>query len=74
MLNTTQDWHVADIKAALEKAGTNCERLANEHGIAGSTLRNAFRQKYPKAEKIIADKIGVPPEEIWPSRYSKKSA
>lgn len=69
-----RDWHKADIKAALEKAGTNYEKLAEEHGIAGSTLRNALRFKYPKAERIIADKIGVSPENIWPSRYLQKSA
>ncbi len=69
-----RDWHVADIKAALAKCGTNYEKLAKENGIAGSTLRNALRFKYPKAERIIADKIGVSPDEIWPSRYAKKSA
>lgn len=69
-----RDWHKADIKAALEKAGTNYEKLAEEHGIAGSTLRNALRFKYPKCERIIAQKIGVEPEVIWPSRYSQKCA
>lgn len=69
-----RDWHVADIKAALEKAGTNFERLARENGIAGATLRNALRFKYPKSERIIAEKIGVQPEEIWPSRYADKCA
>ncbi|TBR38131.1 transcriptional regulator [Marinomonas agarivorans] len=68
-----RDWHVADIKAALEKAGTNFERLATEHGITGATLRNALRVKYPKAEKIIADRIGVEPSVIWPSRYAEKA-
>ncbi|WP_431786843.1 helix-turn-helix domain-containing protein [Vibrio harveyi] len=74
MSDYDRDWHVADIKAALAKCGTNYEKLAKENGIAGSTLRNALRFKYPKAEKIIADKIGVLPEVIWPSRYLKKSA
>lgn len=69
-----RDWHVADIRAALEKCGTNYEKLAKENGIAGSTLRNALRFKYPKAERIIADRIGVTPSEIWPSRYVKESA
>ncbi|EJS89851.1 Ner, partial [Pasteurella multocida subsp. multocida str. Anand1_buffalo] len=26
-------------------------------------------RKYPKGEKIIADFIGVPVQEIWPERY-----
>lgn len=69
-----RDWHKADIRAALEKAGTNYEKLAEENGISGSTLRNALRFKYPKCERIIATKIGVQPEEIWPSRYESKCA
>lgn len=68
------DWHNADIKAALEKKGTNFEQLAKANGIKGSTLRNALRFKYPKSQRIIAECIGVAPEEIWPSRYTKKSA
>ncbi len=74
MTLTDRDWHVADIKAALAKCDTNYEKLARENGIAGSTLRNALRFKYPKAERIIAKKIGVEPNEIWPSRYMQKSA
>ncbi len=66
-----RDWHRADIKAALEKAGTNYKKLAEENNLAGSTLRNALRFPYPKCERIIAERIGVAPETIWPSRYSK---
>ncbi|EIO0307482.1 helix-turn-helix domain-containing protein, partial [Salmonella enterica] len=28
----------------------------------------------PKYERIIADAIGVSPDEIWPSRYARKVA
>lgn len=74
MKEINRDWHVADIKAAIEKAETNFQELAKENGLAGATLRNALRVKYPKAERIIAEKIGVEPSEIWPSRYVSKSA
>ncbi|BFM49784.1 helix-turn-helix domain-containing protein [Marinomonas sp. THO17] len=74
MKEINRDWHVADIKAALEKAGTNFEQLAKENNLAGSTLRNALRFKYPKCEAIIAKKIGVSPKVIWPSRYADKCA
>ncbi|WP_149008593.1 helix-turn-helix domain-containing protein, partial [Escherichia coli] len=26
-------------------------------------------KRYPKAEKIIADALGMTPQDIWPSRY-----
>lgn len=64
-----KDWHQADIKAELEKKGMNMSQLSRTAGLAESTLRNVFRVKYPKAQKIIADALGVSPEMIWPSRY-----
>ena len=64
------DWHPADIKAALDKAGWTLLALAAHHGIkASSTLSHTFERSYPLNEKRIADAIGVTPQEIWPSRY-----
>lgn len=63
------DWHRIDIVAALHKKGISLAQLSVKEGLAASTLRNAMRVKYPKAEKIIADAIGVEPSVIWPSRY-----
>lgn len=40
-------------------------------GLASSTLANALTRHWPKGEKLIAEKLGVTPEKIWPSRYSK---
>ncbi len=67
----TADWHIADISAGLRKAGTNFSRLAETHGLARGTLRNALYRHCPKYEKIIADAIGVSPKDIWVSRYNK---
>lgn len=65
-----QDWHPADITAALRKAGWSYSQLALAHNYASkSALCNALRDPYPKAERIIAKAIGVQPMEIWPSRY-----
>ncbi|AWY19469.1 helix-turn-helix domain-containing protein [Moraxella bovis] len=67
---TREDWHQADIVASLKKAGTNLSALSEKHGYSRNNLRNALYRKYPKAEQIIAQAIGVAPEEIWPSRYA----
>lgn len=65
-----KDWHPADIKATLEKAGWTLRALAAHHGIKdSSSLSHTFGRSYPLNEKRIADAIGVPPQEIWPSRY-----
>lgn len=64
-----QDWHVADIKASLEKAGWTLRGLSTHHGFSPNSIRMALRGPWPNAEKIIAAAIGVTPETIWPSRY-----
>lgn len=68
------DWHSADVKCALLKSDTNMAKLAREHQLAPSTLRNIFRFHWPKGERIVAEAIGEKPEIIWPSRYVNKSA
>jgi Ner family transcriptional regulator len=65
-----QDWHVADIKAAVNKAGHTLRSLAREAGYGDvDAVKQALHRPYPKAERIIAEHIGVAPARIWPSRY-----
>mgnify|MGYP000885042382 CR=1 FL=1 len=67
-----EDWHPADIKAALDKAGWTLRSLAKHHGLAAATtLSHTFLRSYPLNERRIADAIGVAPQEIWPSRYNE---
>ncbi len=65
-----EDWHPADIKAALTKAGWTFAALSAVHDCSRSTLNNALVRSYPAAEQRIADAIGVPVWEIWPSRWN----
>lgn len=74
MTQQTHDWHKADIGAALKKKGLSFAALSRQNGLASSTLHNAIVRHWPKGEQIIANAIGVPPEEIWPSRYPKLEA
>lgn len=64
-----QDWHPADIIAALKRKGTSLSALSRESGLASSTLANALTRRWPKGERLIAQALNVSPEEIWPSRY-----
>lgn len=67
-----KDWHRADIKAALEKAGWTLRQLSQHHGYNPGMTKTALVRPYPNAERLIADAIGVPPETIWPSRYDDR--
>ncbi|EDX3117312.1 hypothetical protein B6O77_004516 [Salmonella enterica subsp. enterica serovar Mississippi] len=69
----TPDWHPADIIAALKKRGTSLAAVSRQAGLASGTLTNALARHWPKGEKLIADALGVAPEQIWPSRYPQKS-
>lgn len=67
---SVEDWHPADIVAALHKAGWTLKALAEEHGLTtSSTFSRAMITSYPIAEQRIAEALGKHPKEIWPSRY-----
>lgn len=69
--SSREDWHPADIKAALHKKGVTLAGLAFMHGLtSSSTLSAALTRSYPANEQRIADAIGVHPMVIWPTRYN----
>ncbi|EBF4219987.1 transcriptional regulator [Salmonella enterica] len=67
------DWHSADIIAALKKQGTSLSAVSRSSGLASSTLANALIRRWPKGERLIAEALGIAPEQIWPSRYHRPS-
>ncbi|WP_214240928.1 helix-turn-helix domain-containing protein [Raoultella ornithinolytica] len=68
---STENWHRADILAAIKKRGGSLAQLSRENGLHERTLYNALERHWPKGERIIADFIGVPVRTIWPERYEK---
>lgn len=67
-----EDWHRADVVAALHKKGWSLRRLSKESGLSAGTLKSALDRSYPKAERIIAAAIEIDPRVIWPNRYAKR--
>lgn len=65
----SQDWHRADIIAAVRKTGTNLQQLSREHGLGRTTLSNALYGPCPKYERLISEHLGTTAQAIWPSRY-----
>lgn len=63
------DWHPAQVKAALEMAGTNLSRLADQHGYA--RINEVLHRPWVAAERIVANALHKQPDEIWPSRYQR---
>lgn len=59
-----QDWHPADIIAGLKKRGTLLVALSRQTRLASSTLANTLNHRWPKGEGLIAEALGVAPEQI----------
>lgn len=66
---THQDWHRADIIAAVRKTGTTLYGLSRKLGYRRTTISNALYVPAPKYERIIAEYLGLTVQTIWPSRY-----
>ncbi|CNE43307.1 TPA: helix-turn-helix domain-containing protein [Yersinia enterocolitica] len=66
---STENWHRADILAAIKKKGGTLAQLSRTNGLHERTLYNALERHWPKGEKIISDYIEVPAHLIWPERY-----
>ncbi|KPV39515.1 hypothetical protein AN478_10185 [Thiohalorhabdus denitrificans] len=63
------DWDPADIVAALHKAGWSLRRLSFAHGYRSDALKHALRRPYPRAERLIAETLGLEPRDLWPSLH-----
>jgi Ner family transcriptional regulator len=64
------DWPSHYIVYRLRERGTSLRRLAVRKGFAATSASTAIQVPWPKMERLIADAIGVRPDEIWPSRYN----
>jgi Ner family transcriptional regulator len=67
------DWPAARIVYELKLRGMSLRRLALANGLAGRTLWNVTRSRWPRGEQIVARALRKSPAEIWPSRYLKNA-
>lgn len=66
------DMHPEDVKAEIRKRGTTVAGLAKANGLSVQTLSRAIHARTSAAaESIIADFIGRPAKDIWPTRYDE---
>ena len=45
--------------------------VASKNGVTRHCLYQVFRRTYPRMEKIIANTLGLHPQQIWPDRYDE---
>ncbi len=63
------DWHPADVLAALKKRGHSLAGLSVSNGYHPTAAGKALKQAWPAMERLLAEALGLTPQEIWPSRY-----
>lgn len=65
--------HPADIKALIEKAGTNQARIASQLGVTRGAVSAVISggAKSGRIALAISEAIGVPLIELWPKVYPK---
>ncbi len=64
-------WTPKRLKIELLKRDTNLTQLAVDNDLSVSALRVALVKSFPKAEKVLADFLGVSVEELFPNRYQQ---
>lgn len=57
------------VKFQLRARGDSLSQIARDEGLARNTVAMAFLKPYPRMERIIASRLGLRPEKIWPERY-----
>jgi Ner family transcriptional regulator len=67
-----EDWHPADVLAALKKRGHSLAGLSVANGYHPTAAGKALKQPWPALEQIIAAALALTPQEIWPSRYDDR--
>ncbi len=67
-----QNWHPADVLAALKKRGQSLAGLSVANGYHPTAAGKALKLPWPAMEQIVADALGLTPQTIWPTRYDEE--
>lgn len=69
MVKPQKDWHPEDIKAAVRKTGVSLSELSLAFGLPQYACRAALQGPFFDGEMAIAERLGLSPRQIWPSRF-----
>jgi Ner family transcriptional regulator len=62
-------WHRADVLAEVRKRGSTLAAIAATKGLARQTMYWAFIRPNLRANRAIAEFLGVPLNELWPQWF-----
>lgn len=64
-----EGWHRADILAGVRKRGSNLAEIARSVGLKRQSMYWAFIRPQIRANRAIADFLGVSMHELWPQWF-----
>ncbi|WP_254474504.1 helix-turn-helix transcriptional regulator [Bartonella sp. B1098] len=70
-MTITQTWDRHSILAELRRRNMTLAELAKAYQIPSSSVKNIWTRSNEKAERAIADFIGLPVEQVFADRYPK---
>jgi len=67
-----RDWPAEKVRGRLVEMGVTLRDIERSAGAPMDSIRTALVRGFPKGEVLIADALGIPKEQIWPSRWEKR--
>lgn len=58
------------LKYQLRARATSLAQIARELNVSLSATKNVKRHAYPRIERVLAARLGLVPEQIWPERWN----
>ena len=68
-MRAIKNMHKEDIKAAVRKRGLSLEELSLQSGLSKSAIPVGLTKPVPRANRAVANFLGVELQDLWPSLY-----
>jgi Ner family transcriptional regulator len=69
-----QDMAPEKIKKLIIATGITLSELGIQNGFSHAAVSIALRKRSPFVQEVIARKIGMRPQDVWPSRYDENGS
>jgi Ner family transcriptional regulator len=62
------------LKNLILATGITLSELSVQNGFSPTAISVALRKRSPFVQQVIADRLGMRPQDIWPSRYDENGS
>lgn len=66
-----ENWHRADVVAAVRKRGSSLAAIAKDHGLSRQTLYWALTKPHRRANNAIAAFLDLSLHQLWPQWFDR---